>query len=225
MDALSSQHRQAWELIPWVLNGTASESERHCVEEHLKGCTDCRDELEFQRRLQRVIAQQQGAKVDPHSLWARLREQLNASFTSNSPARSEPRRLRRVERAWMPWAIAAMLVQGVGLGVLAAALWSHSPTSASSTFVATGAYRTLSAPAPTAPPATVRVVFSPTMTLAELRTLLFGARLQVVSGPSDADVWSLGHAGDSTGVATEAAIRALRASPGVRFAEPIGASP
>lgn len=220
-DASSSQHRQSWDSIPWVINGTASESDRRVVEEHLQGCTDCREELEFQRRLQRAVAHEGSVEVDSHSPWARLRERLDADTQSASA----PHRARAPERTWMPWVLAAMLLQGVGLAVLGTALWSKAPSGSLNAPASSAVYRTLAVSQPPLQPATVRVVFAPTMTLAELRAVLANARLQVISGPSDADVWSLAPAGDSTRTATDAAVRALRASANVRFAEPIGAAP
>jgi hypothetical protein len=212
-------------LIPWIINGTASESERRCVEEHLQSCADCSAELEFQRRLQRAVARQGTVEPDTHGSWARLRERLEDEPAASLAPPSGRTRPRPQERSWMPWVMAAMLMQAVGLGVLGTALWSRSASSALSTATPGAAYRTLAAAAPQAQAATVRVVFAPTMTLAELRALLAAARLQVVSGPSDADVWSLAPAGDSTRAATEAAVRALRSSSSVRFAEPIGGAP
>ena len=218
MDSYGSHHRPVWELIPWVVNGTASDSERACVEEHLQGCADCREELEFQRRMQRSLAQEGAQQSSAHAGWSRLRERLDASEPStSSPSRT--RGLRVNERSWTPWVMAAMLVQGVGLGVLGTALWSRTPAASPPP-----SYRTLSAPLPAPPRATVRVVFAPSMTLAEMHAVLASAHLQVVSGPSEADVWSLGPAGEATDTATEEAVRTLRASASVRFAEPIGSS-
>jgi hypothetical protein len=226
-DASSSQHRQAWDLIPWIVNGTASESEQRGVEEHLHSCADCREELEFQRRLQCAMARESAPEADATAGWARLRQRLDADRIPTALADLTPRRLRRVERMWLPWVVAVMLLQGVGLGVLGTALWSRSSPSPVTAMATTpiSAYRTLSAPQLPAAPATVRAVFAPTMTLAELHAALAGAHLQIVSGPSDADVWSLGPARDSTRAATEAALRMLRASSNVRFAEPIGTAP
>jgi len=226
-DVSSSQHRQAWDLIPWIVNGTASEAECQCVQEHVQSCADCREELEFQRRLQRAVAREAGPEVEAHSAWTRMRERLDGDSGSLPTAaeRFAPRRLRRVERTWLPWVMAAMLVQGVGLGVLGTALWPHVPSAGANAVAPADAYHTLSASLPAISPATVRVVLAPTMTLAELRGALASARLQVVSGPSDAYVWSLAPAGEPTRAATDAAVRALRATAGVRFAEPISAAP
>ena len=224
-DVSSLQHRQAWDLIPWVINGTASEPERRTVEEHLQNCADCRQELQFQQRLQRTVAHEGTVEADTHSSWERLRERLDADSASSAAERSTSRRARHSERTWMPWVMAAMLIQGVGLGVLGTALWSRAPSGTLNASAPSAVYRTLSATQPAVPLATVRVVFAPSMTLEELHAVLANARLQVVSGPSDADVWSLAPAGESTRAATDTAVRALRSSSNVRFAEPIGASP
>jgi hypothetical protein len=225
-DPLSPQHRQVWDLIPWVVNGTASDSESVSVEQHLQGCADCREELEFQRQLQRAVAGGRAMQSDAHSAWSRLRQRLEASGAADLMTRLRPRRPRAMERPWMAWVMAAMLIQGVGLGVLGTALWSRTPAVPAAAPPAS--YHTLSAAAAAAaavPQPTVRVVFAPTTTVEEMRSLLAGAGLQVVSGPSDADVWSLGPASGSTSVASDEAVRALRASANVRFAEPIGGSP
>ena len=128
-DASSSQHRQSWDLIPWVINGTASESERRTVEEHLQGCSDCRGEMEFQQRLQRAVAQEGNVEADTQSSWARFRDRFDADPMPSLAARLGPRRVRHSEHRWMPWVMAAMLVQGVGLGVLGTALWSRAQMS------------------------------------------------------------------------------------------------
>jgi hypothetical protein len=224
-DASSSLHRQSWELIPWVINGTSSDADRQAVEAHLQSCADCRAELEFQQRLQRAVTHEGDLDANSHAMWARLRERLDSDADSRQPARVDRQRVRHNGHGWMPWVMAAMLVQGVGLGVLGTALWSRAQMSSPNASAPSAAYRTLSASLPPTQSATVRVVFAPKMTLAELSAVLTSARLQVVSGPSDADVWSLAPAGDSNRAAIDAAVRTLRSTPSVRFAEPIGASP
>jgi hypothetical protein len=36
-----ADHRAAWELIPWVVNGTADEAARALLTTHLASCPDC----------------------------------------------------------------------------------------------------------------------------------------------------------------------------------------
>jgi hypothetical protein len=59
------------------------------------------------------------------------------------------------------------------------------------------------------------------MTLSQFRGLLESAHLQVVAGPGESGVWALAPAQDADSAAIEAALRQLRDSPQVRFAEPI----
>jgi hypothetical protein len=220
-----SLHRQAWDLIPWVINGTATPSECLAVEAHLQGCQDCREELEFQRRVQTAMARQSTPELDMSSAWQSLRARLDEA----AQPQAEAPRARRLGagRGWMPWVLAAMVVEAVGLGALGTAvLWRPAPHAAAMTTTAmttpAAAYRTLAAPEGAPQSATIRVVFSSTMTLAQLQALLSAARLQVVAGPGvGADVWSVGPTPDSNRAATLAALGRLRASPEVRLAEPV----
>jgi hypothetical protein len=86
-------------------------------------------------------------------------------------------------------------------------------------------YRTLSAPEAAPQVATIRVVFAPEVTMAQVQAMLAAARLQVRAGPSDVGVWTLGPARDSNRAETEAALRELRASSEVRFAEALTGAP
>jgi hypothetical protein len=225
MNDTSSTHRQAWDLIPWIVNGSAPESERLAVQAHLEGCTDCRQEFEFQRQLQAAMALQSTSATDMRDSWQRLRGRLDTAARPEATARSVHRRSRNVGKAWMPWLVAAMVVQAVGLGAFGAAWWSRPTAPQASVPAGTAVYRTLSAPEATLQAATIRVVFAPDVTMAQVQAMLAAARLQVRAGPSDIGVWTLGPAGDSNRAATNAALRELRARPGVQFAEALAGTP
>jgi Putative zinc-finger len=226
----ASIHRQTWDQIPWVVNGSISEAERAAVEAHLESCADCREELEFQRRLAISMASSNSPDIDPQASWQQLRARIDAAGrpSGRAVARSEKaarhvlRHARRPSGPWVPWLVAAMVVQSIGLGVMGTALWSHPSALIGSS---TGVYRTLSTSEPASGAATIRVVFASDMTVAKMQTLLAASELQVRSGPSSAGVWSLEPARESNRTATAFALRQLRASAEVRFAESIGGSP
>jgi len=46
-----SPHQTTQELLPWYLNGSLGGGEAEQVEEHLRGCAECRLELEAERLL------------------------------------------------------------------------------------------------------------------------------------------------------------------------------
>ena len=223
----SSLHRRAWDLIPWVVNDSAPEAERQAVQAHLESCADCRQELEFQRQLQAAVGQRSVAEVDidARDSWLRLRSRLDSAAGPAAAVRGARRHPRRGSRGGMSWLIAAMVVQAIGLGALGAAWWARpaAPVAVPAGYAAV--YRTLSAPEAVVPAATIRVVFAPELTMAQLQAVLDAARLQVRAGPNEVGVWTLGPAGDSNRAATEAALRELRSSSEVRFAEALASAP
>jgi len=223
MNDTASLHRQAWDLIPWIANGSASQAERLAVQAHLACCPDCSQELEFQRQLQASMALEPTLEVDSQQAWQQLRARLTGDAAPASAPRVIARRVRSGRRSWVPWLTAAMVVQALGLGVLGVAFWSRSPSLAPAG--AAAPYKTLSAPEATPAQATIRAVFAPDMTLQRLHALLVEARLQVLAGPSNTGVWSLGPAADSTQAATQSALQQLRADSQVRFAEAVGSAP
>jgi hypothetical protein len=209
-------HRRIWELLPWVVNDTASESERTAVVAHLEACDDCREEFEFQRRLHAAMAPHPASLDDPQQSWEQLRARLNAG------ARLPMARSRETPSYRVSWLTAAMIVEAVVIGALSTALWWRPATPSGAAPPAL--YRTLSSVGKATPAASIRVVLAPDTTLPQMQSLLTAAHLQVVAGPSEAGVWSLGPAGDSNQAATAIALRQLRADPSVRFAEPIAAA-
>ena len=228
MNDTSSAHRQAWDLIPWIVNGSAPQPEQLAVQAHLEECADCRQELDFQRQLHAAMAAHSGAESDGHESWLRLRSRLETPARAQAAARAVQRGARSAGKraaSVLPWLIAAMVVQAIGLGALGAAWWSRSAAPQSAPAGTAAAYRTLSAPEAMVQAATIRVVFAPEVSVAQMQAALAAARLQVRAGPTDVGVWTLGPAEDSSRAATEAALSELRARSEVRFAEALAGAP
>lgn len=235
MSLNASSHRQTWDLIPWIVNGTAQPQERASAETHLAQCDECRAELQFQRglcaaiRAEPVSAPAAGA-VDEELGLQRLRVRLQsgeqdtagvADATEALLARQTP--AGRAHSGWaVTWAAAAAL-EAVALGTLGMALWSRAHVPVAPAVLP--AYRTLSAAQIAPASATIRIVLEPRTTLGELQALLERSGLTVVAGPSPAGVWSLAPSNASGHAATAAALRSLRAEPAVRFAEPLDGVP
>jgi hypothetical protein len=216
-------HRHAWDQIPWIVNDSLPEAERLTVQSHLDSCADCRKEFEFQRQLASAIDAGATVDIDPRESWKRLRARIDGSNRSERPARHGQRRVRNMTGEWIPWLVAAMVVQAIGLGALGTVIWSKPVNTAAAG--SAGSYRTLSAPESSIGNATVRVVFASDMSVGNMQALLAAAGLQVQSGPTSAGVWTLEPARDSNRSATQTALRELHDSPDVRFAEAIGSAP
>jgi len=193
-------HRQAWELIPWVVNGRASDDERALVDAHLRDCPDCRDELAFQQQVHGALATEIAEPaVQPSmtQLWSRI------------DGRESPR--PAVSATVVRWLAVAVVIEAIGLGALSIdALRSDDAP-----------YRTLTAPVAAAPGATIRIVPADDLPLSALHQLLDENHLQIVGGPTEAGVLSLAPRDGDAAIEPSATLQKLRANPGVRFAEPV----
>jgi hypothetical protein len=200
-------HKHAWDLIPWYVNGTVSDSKRDGLAFHFEQCSQCRDEVEIQRALMQGMKTRQQVESMPHASLQKLMQRIDAAPEPQRPAVTRPARALR-------WLTAAVVLQALMLGVLATLLL-RSPRGEIPAL-----YQTVSSPAPAAGAASVRAVFSPDMTLGELQALLERAHLRIVNGPSPDGVYTL--ATSSAGDDPRQALLTLRAHPAARFAEPIG---
>jgi Putative zinc-finger len=200
-------HKHAWELIPWYVNGTVSEARRDSLLFHLERCSQCRDEVQAQRALLQGMKTRQQVETMPHASLQKLMARIDADpLPQHQAASRAPRALR--------WLTAAVVLQGLLLGALATALLRTPRGEAPAT------YQTVSSPAPAAGVASIRAVFAPDMTLGELQALLERAHLRIVNGPSPDGVYTLATSAISDD--PRQALLTLRAHPAARFAEPIG---
>jgi len=205
------KHGEAWELIPWFVNGRASAEQCARLEQHMQQCPGCRAEVAAQRELLQAMQTRPTVESMPHAslqkLWSRIDRQPAAAAATPRPARRQSR--------LSGWLAAAVAAQAVLLGVLSVALLDarHGTDTRA-------AYRTVSSPAAPAGPAAVRAVFGPDMRIGELQGLLDRAHLRIVNGPTAEGVLTLALASPADDASQALAV--LRADPGARFAEPIG---
>ncbi|MGB6353124.1 MAG: hypothetical protein WBF21_04050, partial [Steroidobacteraceae bacterium] len=123
-------------------------------------------------------------------------------------------------RRSMPWPAvmaASVAVMAVALSLLAADRWLQFRARA-----AQPSFYTVTTESPHPPGEVIRAVFSPAITLVELQSILDEAQLRIVSGPTEAGVYSLA-AKSKRPVSSSLAL--LRAHAKVRFAESTQPSP
>ena len=203
-------HATAWNLIPWFVNGRASDREREALEAHLALCADCRAEIEAQRGLMNAMQTTPVVESMPRASLQKLWQRIDADPAQATPA---PARMRQTRLVGL--LAAAVAVEALLLGTLSAVVYHSRQADA-----APAEFRTVTS-APTAPVTPgVRAVFSPALTLGELQALLADARLKIAGGPSEDGVYTL--ATLSAGDDPRQALKILRAHPASRFAEPIG---
>lgn len=202
-------HLQAWELLPWLVNGTASDSQRDMVEAHLRDCRSCGEEFERQHAIHMQMNAEAPAKLRVEQGVARLLREIDEHAR---PVAANARWAPRGRQAVLTYGLAALvLLETTGLAVLGA-------QSGTANSVASG-YRTLSTPDRTTGLATIRLVVDAKMQAGQLQALLVPLHLQIVGGPSENGVYSLGPASAPGDVGNQ--VSALRAASDVRFVEPV----
>jgi hypothetical protein len=218
-------HGECWNLLPWIANESAAAKELARVEEHLRDCRECQEELTFQRQLREAIRSEEAIVLAPQTSLNKLMQRIDSAADMDdeqgvAPAAVKPVVARR-EPARLRWLPIAAAVQGIAIAGLLAALWSQSRDE-----LTAGRYSVLTTPtAAVAGGPVIRVVFGGNVALADMNRVLRSIDAQIIAGPSEAGVYTLGlasGAADKSGV--EKAIAQLRADGRVMFAEPAVAS-
>jgi anti-sigma factor RsiW len=207
----TAEHREVWELLPWHINGRLSEPDRRRVEAHLHACDACRVECAAQQQIYQVIAADTAIEQMPMAGLNKLRQRIERTEIA-SPTDAVPERTRPVTR-WRPRAAAiaaSAAAVAVAVSIPAALHWQAHREAV---------YYTVTAAAAPQGSAVIRAVFAPTVTLSELQSVLDDAHLKIVSGPTEAGVYSLAMSGPQS---IDWSLRTLRGHGTVRFAEPIG---
>jgi anti-sigma factor RsiW len=211
-------HDEISVLIPWYVNGSLGEGDRQRVDAHLTQCARCREDLALERRVYAGMSVEPGVEYMPAASLKRLQSRLDG-LTAAPPAEvaADPSRAPFVapsRRAvtWQGVMAASVAIMAVAVSLLAADRWMQSRTRAGAV------YSTVTTSKPRVPNEVIRAVFSPTITLVELQAVLDEAGLRIVSGPTEAGVYSL--AADSRRPVS-ASLASLRGHAKVRFAESI----
>jgi anti-sigma factor RsiW len=206
----SAEHHEASALLPWYVNQTLAEPERQRVDAHLGVCANCREDLAAQQRICAAIEAQPALDYMPVASLKRLQARLDAQAESAATfAAPQPHPMHRLP--WRGWMAASIAVMAVAVALLAADRWAQIEAR-----LTQPNYRTVTNSAPRPQGEVIRAVFSPTITLVELQAILDEAQLRIVSGPTEAGVYSL--ASNST-LTVRASLALLRQHSTVRFAE------
>lgn len=202
-DSAPLPHTRAFELLPWLINGTLAGAERAAVEQHVRACIVCRRELKEQQRLHAAMRARRTADVSAEAGFDRLDAELDAV------AGAAPPRWRIRYATAASFAVAA----AAGIAVLAILLWL-----APLPDLDRDGYETLATPPADA--ALVDIVFADETTAAEMRDLLADIDGEIVAGPSRLGRYSVRVASGRANDRLDKLIGVLAADPRVRFAGP-----
>ena len=203
---------RAWEAMPWVLQGHATPEQAQWLDGHLAQCEACRVEYAQQIRLRDAMALPADVAIDANAGLKHLLDRLDA----HDAEAAAPAKARVRGGGWLLRGLAAAVVlQALGIGILGLKLYREQSTAD---------YRTFSSQdAAPAPAGAIRVVPDAGMKVADWNALIHTLHLQVVGGPNDVGAYTVVLAG--TGSAPAEVLRQLRATRGIRMAEPVAGTP
>ncbi len=199
----AARHAAAFELLPWLVNGTLSMAERGDVLSHLDDCLVCRRE---QGRL-RVLAALVKAPSEAQRCEDALRR-LHARM-STRPAAGHA----------VPWAAAAVLALVFGLVTTLSG-----NTEASVAWLKNTGLSMMSQAHvvdSSSPAIRAHLVFYDNITERQLRALLLSVGADLIEGPTAGGVYTIAFAHADTSLAVDAALSELRHSRRVVYAEPL----
>jgi hypothetical protein len=194
------RHERAFELLPWLVNGSLETREREAVEEHLRTCLPCRRELKEQRHLQEVLRTQPAVHISPQTGFDDLNRQMAVG----------PRGGRNRQPAGPIARFASVAAAGVAL--LAVLLWLAPANERSA-----DDYRTLAAPAD-ASGARVDLIFVQSTTAAQMQAVLDELGGEIAAGPTDLGRYTVQLDREVREAEITALLERLRNDPRVRFA-------
>jgi hypothetical protein len=227
------EHRDVSALLPWYVNDSIDEVQRRRVDAHLEQCAICREYLARELRVFQGMNIESPIQYMPTASLKRFQARLDGvscagegvvvndgEAVSNGEVVNRGRKWagnpRRRRAAWVGLMAASVAVIAVAIGLLATDRLIQFRVRSSAP-----SYYTVTDSRPSAPEVVIRAVFAPTITLVELQALLDEAQLRIVSGPTEAGVYSL--AANSRRPA-RSSLALLRTHPAVRFAESIQSS-
>ncbi|MBK1890273.1 zf-HC2 domain-containing protein [Undibacterium sp. 14-3-2] len=199
-----AEHEALQELLPWYASGALSEADAGRVQEHLRHCAVCREELTWQRSLL-ATESPLPAGLDPERALARLMPQLDVAATAQ-PVHLFARLQRWLQTTrWQGWALAGQFAVIV---LLAVQLLPHHETPV---------YQALGRGAAATPD--VLVVFRPDARLQDLQRILQLHGAQIIGGPTVTGAYMLEVEPDHQ----MPLLQALRAERSVEMAESLTA--
>jgi hypothetical protein len=221
----SAYHEEARLLLPWLANGRLSPAERERVEEHVRVCPACTEELAFQRLMCKALTEPDRVTYAPGPSFRKLLDRIDATTQrpreANKAAAPRSRAARNASiTLWRPpgLAWAASFVLAIGLAGIVSTVYRWSEPR----------YTTVT-DAARVTPNVLHIAFDHSLTIGEVEQLLRSDGAQVVEGPGSTGIFGVTSVAVASGQATgpnasremQVLSARLRADPRVRWVEPI----
>ena len=220
-------HREVWMLLPWYVNGTLEGAEFNLMQQHLRVCIICRQELAEQQKLAEAIGQSSAIDLVPQASLARLLQRIDSEAP---PADRRKKGWNRFRSPWtrlLEWLSGVRLPQRAWVAVpLLILLLALAPAVRFwlSSVPREPQYHTLASPnsVPAVGSTDIQVVFAQTFDQEQIQQLLHSLPAKIVAGPNASGAYTVRIATrDRSNQEMLAALVRLYQNPGVLRAEPV----
>ena len=184
MSATAARHEECWLLLPWLANRRLSAAERARVEEHVRACAACAQEVAWQRLMCQTLAEPDRITYAPGPSLRKLLEridgqpQVRAARPDRRVHSAAPARRAAWRPAGLSWAAGLVLIGALAALAPTAYRWSQ-PLYATHTSAAPGAHNVL------------HIAFQRSLTIGEVEQLLRSAGARVVEGPDASGIFGV----------------------------------
>jgi hypothetical protein len=222
------RHEEMWLLLPWLANGRLGPAEREQVEEHVRRCSLCEQELALQHLMCGALTEPDRVTYAPGPSFRKLMDRIDgAGGVQKTPLRVREA-LRRPLLArlghvslWRPpglaWAASFLLIFGVTGLVATAYRWSE-PN-----------FRTVTDPKAVLTPNVLHIALDRSLTIGDVEELLRTSGARIVEGPGNTGIFGVTPVGVVSGQTTAAGANRqlrvltarLRTDPRVLWVEPL----
>lgn len=203
-------HDTAAELLPWLVNNSLPDGEKHQVLAHARSCVICRKDLAELESLRDTIANNALADDAPPIDMRRINQRIDEDLEKR---RRVPRMVEAVVEFLLdPWR-AAVVAQSVLIAALLIAMFGQG--------VDRPQYQTLTSDTSLPPGHYLRLVVGTATETAELAELLARFNLTIVEGPSARGVATAAFPESADHEEQLEALRMLSGHPMLRFVQPV----
>ena len=167
-------HEQAFELLPWLVNGTLTGSELDSVQVHVRDCLTCRVALREQQQLRAAIQEQPTVPLSAEQGFDRLLRQMDGPAPGHAQGAAQRRFGLAVAPLWTRAAAAAVALIAVGAGAWIAVDGGDREAAEFATLARNTTIEDVR----------LDVIFAESVTEADMRAVLSEVDGNIVAGPS-----------------------------------------
>jgi anti-sigma factor RsiW len=219
-------HDEVWSLLPWYANGTLEGLEFAMVQQHLEVCITCRKELAIQEKMAQAIHDSSVVTLWPQPALRHLRGRIarENQATRQQALRQRWRHVRAKYADFLGWLTSAPIPRRTALMLFVLLVVAIATPAMQwlTTLTRAPVYHVLADTAglPVTRQNEIYAVFADAAGREQIERLLRAVHAEIADGPSSFDVYTLRIAtNDRSDRAVLSAVRRLRRSPDVQFAE------